>query len=210
MAGIMPVVMAGGSGTRLWPLSKASTPKQFQPLVSEKTMLAETLARVTGDAFIEPAIIGSSQHRSLIEEHLQGGSILLEPCGKNTGPAALCAALLAAETSADQLILLLPADHYIADPGGFAKVVLRGQKAAQQGYLVTLGITPTAPETGYGYIKRGESLTDGTYTVEKFVEKPDRATAETYLQSEAYAWNAGIFLFRASDLLAEAETYAPA
>ncbi|GGY50310.1 mannose-1-phosphate guanylyltransferase [Parvularcula lutaonensis] len=209
MSTIIPVIMAGGSGTRLWPLSRKARPKQFQPLISERTMLDETLARVTGPAFGPAAVIGSAPHAEMIAESLgEGGRIVLEPFGRNTAPAAIVAALLARETDPDSLVLLLPADHHIADVPAFQEAVARGVAAAEKGYLVTLGITPEGPETGYGYIKRGEPLTEGTFTVAQFVEKPDRPTAERYIAEGDYAWNAGIFLYRAGDLLAEAEAHA--
>ncbi|MEM9837913.1 MAG: mannose-1-phosphate guanylyltransferase/mannose-6-phosphate isomerase [Pseudomonadota bacterium] len=210
MAIIKPVVMAGGSGTRLWPLSRGAQPKQYQALISERTMLQETLDRVSTDEFSAPAVIGGARHRSVIEEQLPAGKIVLEPFGRNTGPAAIAAALLAQADSDDTLVLLLPADHHIADPAAFREAVSRGVAAAEEGYLVTLGITPDGPETGYGYIKRGADLTEGTYTVDAFVEKPARDVAEQYLAEGTYAWNAGIFLFRASDLLTEAAQHAPA
>lgn len=210
MATIHPVIMAGGSGTRLWPLSRKARPKQFQPLIGEQTMLEETVARTSGDGFAPAAVIGSAAHRDVIAEALGADArMVLEPFGRNTGPAAIAAALLVAETSADDLVLLLPADHHIADVPAFQEAIARGVSATQQGLLVTLGITPEGPETGYGYIKSGDALTDGTFAVERFVEKPDRATAEGYLAEGGYSWNAGIFLYRAKDLLAEAEKLAP-
>ncbi|NRA30833.1 MAG: NTP transferase domain-containing protein [Parvularculaceae bacterium] len=208
MAVIKPIVMAGGSGTRLWPLSKSEQPKQYQPLLSHRTMLEETLARVSGASFAEPAVIGGLRHRSVIEAQLPSGQILLEPFGRDTGPAAISAALLAAETDPEALVLLLPADHHIADVEAFRAAIERGVAAAEQGYLVTLGITPDAPETGFGYIRRGAPLTEGSFKVEAFVEKPQKEVAEQYLASGDYAWNAGIFLFRPSDLIAEAKTHA--
>lgn len=209
MSKIIPVIMAGGSGTRLWPLSRKAQPKQFQPLISERTMLDETLARVTGEGFGPAAVIGSVPHAQMIADALDDeGRVVLEPFGRNTAPAAIVAALLAEEVEADSLVLLLPADHHIADVPAFQEAVQRGVAAAELGYLVTLGITPEGPETGYGYIKRGSSLTEGTYEVARFVEKPDRLTAEQYLAEGDYAWNAGIFLYRASDLLAEAKAHA--
>lgn len=208
MSIIKPIVMAGGSGTRLWPLSKSQQPKQYQALISEQTMLQETLARVSGHSFAEPAVIGGLRHRTVIEDQLPHGVILLEPFGRDTAPAAISAALLASETDPDALVLLLPADHHIEDAAAFRDAVHRGVAAAEKGYLVTLGITPDAPETGFGYIRRGAALTDGTFEVEAFVEKPKRAVAEQYLASGDYAWNAGIFLFRPADLLAEAATHA--
>jgi len=207
MAVIKPIVMAGGSGTRLWPLSKSVQPKQYQPLISERTMLQETLDRVSGEGFASPAVIGGARHRAVIEDQLPEGAIVLEPFGRDTGPAAIMAAMLAAETDPEALVLLLPADHHIADPNAFREAVARGVAAAEKGYLVTLGITPDAPETGFGYIQRGTPLTDGTFEVAAFVEKPKREVAEQYLASGDYAWNAGIFLFRPADLLAEAEKH---
>ncbi|MEM1380570.1 MAG: sugar phosphate nucleotidyltransferase [Pseudomonadota bacterium] len=210
MTKITPVVMAGGSGTRLWPLSRAAQPKQYQPLISQRTMLEETLARVSTPAFAEPVVIGGEKHQEVIAQQLPQGRIVLEPFGRNTGPAAITAALVAMDVAEDQLVLLLPADHHIEDPDAFRAAVERGVAAAEEGYLVTLGITPDGPETGYGYIKRGDPLTDGTFSVAAFVEKPNRETAQKYVAEGNYAWNAGIFLFRAADLLAEAKAHAPA
>jgi mannose-1-phosphate guanylyltransferase/mannose-6-phosphate isomerase len=207
---ITPVIMAGGSGTRLWPLSRKGRPKQFQPLVTERSMLSETVQRVRTDAFGPPVVIGSAHHLPLIEEALPpGGQVVLEPVGRNTAPAAIVAALLATKTHPEALVLLLPADHHIEDPSGFRAAVARGAEAAEQGRLVTLGIEAREPETGYGYIKQGEAVAPGVFAVERFVEKPDRATAQSYLQEGGYSWNAGIFLFRASDLLEEAKAHAP-
>lgn len=205
---ILPVVMAGGSGTRLWPLSRGAKPKQYQSLIGEGSMLEQTLARVRGEGYLAPAVIGAARHRAVIEGQIPAGRVVLEPFGRNTGPAAITAAFLAAEADPETLVLLLPADHHIADGAGFREAVGRGVAAARKGFLVTLGITPDAPETGYGYIKRGAPLTDGTYTVEAFIEKPERAVAESYLADGGYAWNAGIFLFRACDLLDEAARHA--
>jgi mannose-1-phosphate guanylyltransferase/mannose-6-phosphate isomerase len=211
MGKITPVVMAGGSGTRLWPLSRKARPKQFQALIGKRSMLAETLARTETDEFVAPVVIGSSAHLSLIGEALpDGGRVVLEPMGRNTAPAAIVAALLVAEEDPDGLVLLLPADHHIVDPAAFREAAERGKAAAEAGHLVTLGITPEGPETGYGYIKQGGSIGEGTFRVERFVEKPDTVTAKAYLAEGGYSWNAGIFLYRASDLLNEAETHAGA
>ncbi|MEM9810801.1 MAG: sugar phosphate nucleotidyltransferase [Pseudomonadota bacterium] len=210
MGKITPVIMAGGSGTRLWPLSRGAQPKQYQALVGSRTMLEETLARVSGDDYAAPVVIGSTRHREVIEAQLPSpeARIVLEPFGRNTGPAAIVAALLVGADDPDALVLLLPADHHIADRQAFSDAVGRGVAAAETGHLVTLGITAESPETGYGYIKRGTPLTEGTFKVEAFVEKPDRPTAEQYIAESTYAWNAGIFLYRASDLLREAEQHA--
>ncbi|MCQ8184850.1 mannose-1-phosphate guanylyltransferase/mannose-6-phosphate isomerase [Parvularcula maris] len=210
MSTIIPVVMAGGTGTRLWPLSRRAAPKQFQTLVTDRTMLAETLERSSGEEYADPIIIGSGAHLEAIQDTLQGrGTVVLEPVGRNTAPAAIVAALLAEEHGPDSLVLLLPADHHITDPEAFRAAVKKAQAAAEKGYLVTLGISPDGPETGYGYIKQAEALTDSVYRVERFVEKPNRETAEGYLAEGGYTWNAGIFLYRAADLLAEAEAHAP-
>lgn len=212
MQRLTPVIMAGGSGTRLWPLSRKASPKQFHALVGEDTMLAATLARVSGEGFAPPVVIGSGAHREVLEAGLAaaaGARLVLEPMGRNTAAAAIVAALMVQEEDPDGLVLLLPADHHITDQKAFVEAVGRGVAAAQQGYLVTLGITPDRPETGYGYIRRGAQLTEGTFAVSAFVEKPGRPKAEEYLAEGNYSWNAGIFLYRASDLLAEAATHAP-
>ncbi|MEM7741905.1 MAG: mannose-1-phosphate guanylyltransferase/mannose-6-phosphate isomerase [Pseudomonadota bacterium] len=207
---IIPVIMAGGSGTRLWPLSRAASPKQYCSLIGDRPLFAETLERVSGDVFEQPVIIGSEKHASLIADHSAGraGPIFLEPFGRNTAPAALIAAFHAAEQDPDALVLLLPADHHIADAEAFAEAVKRGAKAAEEGCIVTLGITPTGPETGFGYIRHGEPVAPGVHRVARFVEKPDLETAKTYIADGSYSWNAGIFLYRAVDLMAEAERFA--
>ncbi|RFB04899.1 mannose-1-phosphate guanylyltransferase/mannose-6-phosphate isomerase [Parvularcula marina] len=217
MTEIFPVIMAGGTGTRLWPLSRRAHPKQFQPLLSEKSMLAETTDRLTaidGIQLADPMVICGAAHESLVRDCFDGetrklGRMVLEPEGRNTAPVAIIAASLAAEENEDALVLLLPADHHIADPAAFGDAVRKAAAAAEQGYLTTFGIAPSHPETGYGYILRGEPLSVGAYTVEQFVEKPDRETAEAYLKDDRYSWNAGIFLFPARLLLKEAEAHAP-
>ncbi len=215
---IHPVILSGGAGTRLWPASRALYPKQLLPLVGEATMLQDTLARVADPArFAAPLVICNAEHRFLVAEQLreagqEGAEILLEPEGRNTAPAACLAALHLAERDPEALLLLLPSDHVIADVAGFHAAVDRAAAAARAGWLVTFGMTPTAPETGYGYIQRGSALDDlpGCARVARFVEKPDRATAESYLAAGGYAWNSGMFLMPAGLLLAELERLQPA
>ncbi|MEE4209484.1 MAG: sugar phosphate nucleotidyltransferase [Parvularcula sp.] len=211
MSSITPVIMAGGSGTRLWPFSTKDDPKQYRKLVSDKTMLEETLLRVSGEGFAPPVIIASLRHRAHVEGQLpKGAAAIFEPFGRNTAPAAIMAALHVLEKEGEEgLVLLLPADHHIADAQGFKLAVERARMAAAEGYLVTLGIAPSAPETGYGYIKAAAPIGEGVYHVERFVEKPDRQTAEQYIAEGGYSWNAGIFLYRAGDLLRESAIHAP-
>jgi mannose-1-phosphate guanylyltransferase/mannose-6-phosphate isomerase len=212
---IHPVVLSGGSGTRLWPLSRAAYPKQLMPLVSERSLLQETLERVADTAvFAAPVLICNDKHRFLVAEQLRAlgrkaEAIVLEPVARNTAPAVTAAAVIA---KPDSLLLILPSDHYIVETGKFHAAVATAAKAAEAGSLVTFGITPTAPETGYGYIRRGEALakTAGAFRVAAFVEKPDAATAAGYLASGQYLWNSGMFLFRADRYLAELARFEPA
>lgn len=213
---IIPVILSGGSGSRLWPLSREVYPKQFLPLVDERTMLQNTALRVAGLADTSaPIVVCNQEHRFMVAEQLRASGIhppmvILEPIGRNTAPAVAAAALYARQQDEDPILLILPADHVIADPEGFRAAVRQMAAHAQEGRLITFGIVPTAPETGYGYIKAGPALDDsGVCTVERFVEKPDAATAREYLQSGAYSWNSGMFMFRASVLLTEMEHFAP-
>jgi mannose-1-phosphate guanylyltransferase/mannose-6-phosphate isomerase len=211
---IHPVVLSGGSGTRLWPLSRAAYPKQLMPLVGDRSLLQETIQRV-GDPkqFAAPVLICNDEHRFLVAEQLRAISckpeaIVLEPVGRNTGPAVAAAALMA---KPDSVLLILPSDHYIVDPAKFRAAIAVAAKAAEVGALVTFGIKPTTPETGYGYIRRGEAAsTKGAFKVAAFVEKPDAAKAETYLASREYLWNSGMFVFRADRFLAELAKFEPA
>ncbi len=211
---IHPVVLSGGSGTRLWPLSRAAYPKQLMPLVGERSLLQETIQRV-GDAkqFAAPVLICNDEHRFLVAEQLRSldckpEAIVLEPVGRNTGPAVAAAALMA---KPDSVLLILPSDHYIVDPAKFRTAIAVAAKAAEAGSLVTFGIKPSAPETGYGYIRRGEAgATNGAFKVAAFVEKPDAAKAEAYLASGEYLWNSGMFVFRADRFLAELAKFEPA
>ena len=216
---IIPVILSGGSGTRLWPLSRETYPKQFLPLADRNTMLQNTALRVAGlNDMAAPVVVCNEEHRFMVAEQLRAvgihpAAVMLEPVGRNTAPAVAMAALHAQSENggADPLLLILPADHVIADVAGFRAAILQVAPQAEAGRLITFGIVPTAAETGYGYIKAGAPLNDqGVCAVERFVEKPDQATAERYLASGDYYWNSGMFLFRASTFLAELERFAPA
>jgi mannose-1-phosphate guanylyltransferase/mannose-6-phosphate isomerase len=213
---IHPVILSGGSGTRLWPLSRALYPKQLLPLVSRETMLQETVARVSHPPFTAPSVICNGEHRFLVAEQLRAvgiepKAIVLEPEGRNTAPAAAVAALMALESDPDALVMLLPSDHVIRERSHFNQAVEAAARAALAGHLVTFGIEPTGPETGYGYIRKGESLDGlpGCHKVARFVEKPDREKAETFLASGEYAWNSGMFLFSARAFLDELGRFQP-
>ena len=216
MSAIVPVILSGGSGTRLWPVSRALYPKQLQALYSGSSMLQETAQRVAGAGFAPPVVICNNEHRFIIAEQLlevgiSPRAILLEPVGRNTAPAAAIAALALAETDANALMLLLPSDHLISQSSAFSAACMAARAAAAAGQLVTFGIQPRGPETGYGYIQQGDGLSDfnGVFSVARFVEKPDRATAEGYLAEGGYFWNSGIFLFQAGAYLAELERLQP-
>lgn len=210
---MIPVILSGGSGTRLWPLSRGQYPKQFLPLVSGQTMIQETLLRLTGVSGLQaPIAVCNEDHRFMMAEQLweigcKPAAIILEPIGKNTAPAVAMAALSA--TSADDILLILPADHVIADPVAFHKAIGKAEALAQQDLLVTFGIVATAPETGYGYIKASGVQVDEGFKVEAFVEKPDTATAQRYLDSGDYFWNSGMFAFKAGVFLRELEIFNP-
>ena len=213
---IVPVILSGGSGTRLWPLSREAYPKQFLPLVDQNTLLQNTALRIAGLADVAaPLVVCNQEHRFMVAEQLraigiQPATAILEPVGRNTAPAVAVAALHAQCDGADPTLLILPADHVIADVEGFRAAVRQVATHAEAGRLITFGIVPTAPETGYGYIKAGAPLDNsGVCAVERFVEKPDADTAQTYLRSGAYSWNSGMFMFRASAFLAELERLAP-
>ncbi|WP_407537575.1 mannose-1-phosphate guanylyltransferase/mannose-6-phosphate isomerase [Xanthomonas euvesicatoria] len=209
MSDVLPIILSGGSGTRLWPLS----PKQFLPLVGDKSMLQSTWLRAAPVAGHAPIVVANEEHRFMAAEQLQQlgvkpSAILLEPKGRNTAPAIAVAALEATRDGADPLLLVLPSDHVIQNEAAFQAAVTLAATAAEQGKLVTFGIKPTAPETGYGYIKAGAGT--GASAVERFVEKPDLATAQSYLASGEYYWNSGMFLFRASRYLEELRKFHPA
>jgi mannose-1-phosphate guanylyltransferase/mannose-6-phosphate isomerase len=210
---LIPVLLSGGSGTRLWPLSRETHPKQFQPLVGEQSLLQATWRRLDGLAGAgRPIVVANEEHRFMVAEQLrQAGvtpsALLLEPVGRNTAPAIAAAALQAQSEGADPLLLVLPSDHVIRDEAGFRAAVLAAKPAAEAGALVTFGIVPTGPETGYGYIQAAPG--DGVRAVARFVEKPDLATAEAYVAGGGYFWNSGMFLFRASRYLEELRRFAP-
>ncbi|WAW96101.1 mannose-1-phosphate guanylyltransferase/mannose-6-phosphate isomerase [Xanthomonas citri pv. malvacearum] len=213
MSDVLPIILSGGSGTRLWPLSRESYPKQFLPLVGDKSMLQSTWLRAAPVAGHAPIVVANEEHRFMAAEQLQQlgvkpSAILLEPKGRNTAPAIAVAALEATRDGADPLLLVLPSDHVIGNEAAFQAAVKVAAEAAAQGKLVTFGIKPTAPETGYGYIKAGTGT--GASAVERFVEKPDLATAQSYLASGEYYWNSGMFLFRASRYLEELRKFHPA
>jgi len=210
-AQIHPVILSGGAGTRLWPLSRAAYPKQLLPLVSDRTLLQETATRNLSDiGFAAPLLICNEDHRFLVDEQLrqvgiEPQAILLEPLARNTGPAIAAAALWLLARDPDALMLVQPSDHVVADTAAFHRAVMHGLAAAQAGRLVTFGVKPVRPDTGYGYIQAGKALTgaDGVQAVDRFVEKPDRATAERFLADGAFLWNSGIFLLSARGFLDE-------
>ena len=206
---ICPVIMAGGSGTRLWPLSRAAHPKQFLRLHGEDTMLQTTAKRLSGLDIQSSIIICNEEHRFFVAEQLREidklGSIILEPIGRNTAPAIALAALTAKD---DPLLLVLAADHLIQDEDAFREAVIRAIPLAEAGKLVTFGIVPSAPHTGYGYIKRGKDIGEG-FEVDAFVEKPSSDVAQDYFSSGDYYWNSGTFLFRASSYLEELKKFRP-
>jgi mannose-1-phosphate guanylyltransferase/mannose-6-phosphate isomerase len=213
---IIPVILAGGSGTRLWPLSRECHPKQLLPLVNDKTMLQNTLLRVQGlKGVAAPIIVCTEEHRFLVAEQVRaiGGTatIIIEPVGRDTAPAVAVAALEAIRQNEDAVILVLPADHVIGNEGNFAEAVAKGTACATQGHPVTFGIVPQSPHTGYGYIKKGAVLggeESPFFAVECFVEKPTLDKARQYL-NEGYLWNSGMFLFQAAGFLATLKEFEP-
>ena len=207
---MIPVILSGGSGTRLWPYSRSMRPKQFLPLTSENTMLQETILRL-GES-VEPMVVCNEDHRFMVAEQLRekeitAHSILLEPAGRNTAPAIALAALKVLESDQDNILLVLPADHIISDSAAFSQALEVAEQQASEGRLVTFGIVPTYAETGYGYIRGNGEKT--AQTVNEFLEKPDADTAQTYVDSGNYFWNSGMFMFKASKYIQELETHAP-
>jgi mannose-1-phosphate guanylyltransferase/mannose-6-phosphate isomerase len=214
---ITPVILSGGAGSRLWPLSTPKKPKQFHALTGDVSMFGQTLQRLSKNSSIQfssPMIVCGLDHLELVREelkrqHVVDATIVLEPKPRNTAPALAAAALIHAERDPDGLMLVLSADHVIERPERLLQACLDSQEAASDGRIVIFAVTPTAPEVGYGYIKRGSALGNGVYSVDSFREKPDLATAEAYLADGGYAWNAGIFFFKASAFLTELEMHAP-
>ena len=203
---VQPVVLSGGSGTRLWPLSREKYPKQLLPLIGEDSLLQATVRRVEGIADVQlaaPMVVSNEEYRFVIAEQLRlmgkPGSIVLEPIGRNTAPALTLAALAAMRECADPILLVMPADHVILDVPAFQAVVRQGAALADEGIVVTFGIAPDSPETGYGYIQTGSALGKGNACkIGRFVEKPDLATAQSYVDAGTYLWNSGLFMMRAS------------
>jgi len=216
MSVIHPVILSGGTGSRLWPLSRTLFPKQLLALAGEHSLIQDTVLRTQGAGFEAPLIICNTEHRFLIAEQMREAgvaprAIVLEPMGRNTAPAAATAALMIAGVDPQSLILLMPADHIIQNRASFFTAVDKAARAAEQGQLVTFGITPSAPETGYGYIRRGAPLRGlaDCFQVARFVEKPDAETAASYVASGEYDWNSGMFLFKAGLFLDELERFEP-
>jgi mannose-1-phosphate guanylyltransferase len=211
---ILPIILAGGYGSRLWPLSREDSPKQFINLNGNQSLLQNTLRRLDNFKAKLPIIICNEEHRFIVAEQLReiqclAGNIILEPTSKNTAPAIAIAALTALAKNEDPLLLVLAADHAIQNPTAFQEAIRTAIPHAETGKLVTFGAPPTKPETGYGYIRKGKSLSTYVYTVEEFTEKPDPDTAANYLTDTNYYWNTGIFLFKASRYLEELEIHRP-
>ncbi|WP_333712581.1 mannose-1-phosphate guanylyltransferase/mannose-6-phosphate isomerase [Yoonia sp.] len=213
---ITPVLLCGGSGTRLWPLSRKSYPKQFVPLIGQETLFQASAARLVAPGFAAPVVVTAADFRFIVTEQLHDagidpGAILIEPAARNTAPAVLAAALHVAATDPDGLVLVAPSDHVIPDAAAFRAAVLAGEATAKAGRIVTFGVTPDRPETGYGYLElaaQPDGLTPVGLT--RFVEKPDQATASAMLAAGNFLWNAGIFLFSAKTMIAAFEAHAPA
>jgi mannose-1-phosphate guanylyltransferase/mannose-6-phosphate isomerase len=212
---IIPIILSGGSGTRLWPLSRKQYPKQYLPLLADNTMLQETILRLNSLANMQdPIIVCNVEHRFLVAEQCQqievlNPTILLEPIGRNTAPAITAAALQSLKQTDDAVLLVLSADHIIQDIEAFNEAIIIASQQAQEGKLATFGIVPTEPNTGYGYIKYSQEHIGGAHTVEKFVEKPNLQTAQNYLEQSNYLWNSGMFMFQADTLIDELSKKSP-
>lgn len=211
-APIVPVILSGGSGTRLWPMSRPERPKQLLALTADETMLQLTARRTAGERYAAPIVVANARHADVIDEQLAAADcapqrLILEPVARNTAPAIALAALAVADGASP--LLVMPSDHVIADIDAFHAAIVAALPLVADGWLVTFGIAPDAPETGYGYIQIGEALGEGVHAVRRFVEKPPRAVAETMLASGDHAWNGGIFLFRADAFLGALSEHAP-
>ena len=216
MSLVVPVILSGGSGTRLWPVSRESFPKQFWPLTSDRSLIQETAGRATGEGFAAPIVVCNEAHRFVVAEQMRltgqsDARIMLEPVGRNSAPAIAAAALLVAETDPDAVLWMMAADAAIANTEALQTALVSAVAAARAGRIVTFGMRPTAPETGYGYIEAGAPLPglDGVCALAGFVEKPDAAKAAAMLEAGTHLWNSGMFVFTAATLLAELERYAP-
>ncbi len=211
---ITPVLLCGGSGTRLWPLSRKSYPKQFAEIVGQESLFKAAARRFVGPEFAHPLIVTNNNFRFIVTEQLAAceispAGILIEPEGRNTAPAAAAAALWLESRAPGEMLLLLPSDHAVSDPGLFREAVKKGIPAAEQGQIVTFGIVPTRPETGFGWLESGETTHPGVQKLNRFIEKPDAKTAEILLKGAQNLWNAGVFLARADTLLAAFRDHAP-
>ena len=214
MATITPVLLCGGVGSRLWPVSRQGRPKQYLNLIGETSMLQQTLTRIESLAQTSPIIVCNEEHRFLVAEQvrqlgLTSPTIILEPEGKNTAPAIALAAIAASASDPEVNLLVLPADHYVGKPAALIDAIEKAASASSQGKLVTFGLVPSRPETGYGYIKQGEALATDVSVLEQFVEKPDQSTAEAYIASGDYVWNSGMFMFTAGQFLASLAKFQP-
>ncbi len=211
---LTPVLLCGGVGSRLWPVSREAHPKQFLPLAGELSMLQETLQRTSGLEESAPIVVCNEEHRFMVAEqlrqvNLQASALILEPQGRNTAPAVALAALQVITVDPEALLLVLPADHLIQNVDAFVEAVAKATPLARQGRLMTFGVVPASAETGYGYIKCGATLEADLFDLERFVEKPDAATAQAYLDSGNYLWNSGMFLLRAATYLEQLGEHAP-
>ncbi|MFP1130179.1 mannose-1-phosphate guanylyltransferase/mannose-6-phosphate isomerase [Asticcacaulis sp. W401b] len=210
---ILPVIMSGGSGTRLWPLSTPEQPKQFHALATQHTMIQETAIRLSGEDFLKPVVICGLTHEPLAKAQLDAvglspQAVILEPFARNTAAVAAVAALVGQELDPEALILLVPADHVIAKPEDFKAVIARAASSAEEN-IITFGIKPNGPETGFGYIQRGDAISPGVYAVKRFLEKPNLEAAKAYVADGGYDWNAGIFLFSPKVMLEEVSLHEP-
>ncbi len=213
---VHPVILSGGVGTRLWPMSRVLQPKQLLPLTTDRSMLQETVARVAGPGYAAPTIVCNREHRFVIAEQMRElgvtpAAIILEPVGRNTAPAVTVAALRLAAVDPEAIMLVLPSDHVVGDAGRFDRAIATAVMAARRDALITFGIPPTGPETGYGYIERGAPWDDlpGVYRIERFVEKPDAAVAAAFAADRRYAWNSGMFVFAVASFLDEVTRLKP-